>query len=157
MGTVSLFRFPTALIDASSWHFGCKLFVQGYGCARYRLQKLLQKFCSHTYFFVAAPLLKLCEALHLHFFLKVLLTRLLFRLSFCNESQRYTTDVALSVGKETVTQWLFSWSTWTNSPAWTENMFNGPRVVSSKPLMRGKFLNSIVCAKFIDSSDSHLF
>ena len=63
----------------------------------------------------------------------------------------------LSVGNETVTQWLFSWSTWINSPVWTENMFNTPRVVSSKALTRGNFLNSIVYAKFIDSSDSHLF
>ena len=36
-------------------------------------------------------------------------------------------------------------------------MFNGPRVVFSKPLMRRTFLNSIVCAKFIDLSHSHLF
>ena len=63
----------------------------------------------------------------------------------------------LSVGEESVTQRLFSWRTWINSPVWTENMFNAPRVVSSKTLMRGKFLNSIVWAKFIDSSDSHLF
>ena len=66
MGTVSLFRFPTVLINVSSLHFGCKFFVQAYGCTRYRLQKLMQKFRNHTHFLVAAPLLKFCEALQLH-------------------------------------------------------------------------------------------
>ena len=46
---------------------------------------------------------------------------------------------------------------WTNSPVWKESKYSKPRVVSSKPVMRGKFLNNIICAKFIDSSDSHLF
>ena len=59
-----------------SLHSGCKSFVQAYGCTRYRLQKLLQKFHNHTYFLVAAPLLKLCEALHLHFFLNALFAQL---------------------------------------------------------------------------------
>ena len=155
VGTLSLFRFPTVLIDVSSLHLGCKFFIQAYGCTRYRLQKLLQIFRYHTHSLAAAPLLKLCKALHLQ--RAICLTRFLFRLSFCNESQRYTTDVTLSVGEETVTQWLFSSSTWTNSPVWTENIFNGPMVVSSKPRRKGKFLNIIVYAIFIDSSDSHLF
>ena len=64
--------FPNVLIDVSSLHSGCKFFVQAYGCTRYRLQKLLQKLCNHTHFLVAAPLLKLSKALHLHFFLYAL-------------------------------------------------------------------------------------
>ena len=71
-GNGVIFHFPTVLIDVSSLHFGCKFFVQAYDFTRYRLQKLLQKFRNHTHLLVAAPLLKLCEALHLHFFLNVL-------------------------------------------------------------------------------------
>ena len=69
---VSLFHFPIALIDVSSLHFGCKFFVQAYGWTWYRFEKLLQKFRNHNHFLVAAPYLKLCEALYLHFFLNML-------------------------------------------------------------------------------------
>ena len=72
VGMVTLFRFPTVLTDVSSLHSGFKFFVQAYGCTRHRLQKLLQKFRNHTHFVVVAPLLKLCEVVHLRIFLNVL-------------------------------------------------------------------------------------
>ena len=56
-----------------SLHSRYIFFVQVYCCTRYWLQKLLQKFCGHTHFLIAATLLELCKALHLHFFLKALL------------------------------------------------------------------------------------
>ena len=50
----------------------CKFFAQAYGCTRYQVQKVLQKFCNHTHFLAAAPILKLCDALLVHFFLNAL-------------------------------------------------------------------------------------
>ena len=85
-GKVSLFCFPTVLIDVSSLQFGCKFFVQAFSCAKniacksYCKNSAIMSFpCFCTTFEImgssaSSPFLK-CA---------ISVTRFLFRFSFCN-------------------------------------------------------------------------